>query len=203
MNRCRLRQRCHRRAVAVTENHYLRALAPLGLANHRAPFFAEANSPYAKHSFQLMRPCWSRSLRIGCHAFSKAPCSCRHLSRRQQVLPDGKCWGISLYRAPLLMSHKMPSKQARLGAGSCPPLGDRDGMERSGASFFHWRSEISSPVWYSRFCIKMILYEKRMIMKCLKTSNAEMGTKCGYETTSNMRRRISVGIGLIRDLLGG
>ena len=67
---------------------------------------------------------------------------------------DGKCWGMSLYRAPLLMSQRIPSKHARLGAGSCPPLGDWGGLGRSGASFFHWWSEISSPVWYSRFCIK-------------------------------------------------
>ena len=52
VNRCRFRQRRHRYAVAITENHSLRALSPLGLSDHRAPFFAEANSPSAKHSFQ-------------------------------------------------------------------------------------------------------------------------------------------------------
>ena len=71
----------------------------------------------------------------------------------------------------------MPSKQARLGAGSCPPFADRGGLGRSAASFFHWLSEISSPVCYSRFCIKMIIQEKRMLMKCLNIGNTEKGTK--------------------------
>ena len=64
-----------------------------------------------------------------------------------------------------------------IGAGSCPPLGDRRGLGRSGASFFHFRSEISSPVWYSRFCIKITPKKRRMLMKCLKIGNTEKGTK--------------------------
>jgi len=157
--------------MTITECHYLCTLAPLGLADLCAPFFAGENEPSAKNSSSFSRPFASSMPRMLCQAANRAPCSCHHCKRRQQVLPDGKCLGMSLYLAPLRRSQRRPSRQARLGAGICPPLLERGGSGKRGESFFHRLSDSSCPVVYDRFCIKSQEKQKRMIQKYSISSN--------------------------------
>src|SRR5206468_2950860 len=52
---------CERQAVSIDEEHELAAFAAFGGTNAITPFFAAANVPSAKPSFQLISPCSSLS----------------------------------------------------------------------------------------------------------------------------------------------
>jgi hypothetical protein len=129
-----------RKTRAVDHHHPLRSLAPLGLADPGAPFFAGAKLPSRKASLQLI---WCRSLsspRKVRQIFSQTSCSSQSRNLRQQVEGEGNSSGKSCQRAPLRNIHKMPSSTLRSGAGGRPPRG-RDGRRGSnGRIFSHWAS---------------------------------------------------------------
>jgi len=99
---------CERQAIPVNQDHELAAFAALGGTNAIAPFFAAANVPSAKPSFQLICPrsssCWiNRS-----QAWSQTPLKDHSANRRQQVAYDGK------ERVPVIDA---PATTARIGFG--------------------------------------------------------------------------------------
>jgi len=119
----RVRGACQRYSRAISHHHPLCTLSTLGFSNVFAPFFAGAKLPSMKSSSQLMRPCSLSSSMKACHISRKTPASSHSTNRLQQVLGEGNRSGKSFHRAPLLRTHKMPSKQLRSSARGRPPLG--------------------------------------------------------------------------------
>ena len=115
-----------RKTLAVDHHHPLRSLAPLGLADGAAPFFAGAKLQSRKASLQFI--CWRSfsSPRNVRQIFSQTSCFSQSRSLRQQIEGEGNSSGKSCQRAPLRKIHKMPSSTLRLEAGGRPPRG-RDG----------------------------------------------------------------------------
>jgi hypothetical protein len=109
-----------RKTFTVDQYHPLRALAPLGFPDGRAPFFAGAKLPSRKASSHFNRPSWSSAPSSVRQACSHTPSSSHCLSRRQHVEGEGNWSGKNRHAAPVWRIHKMPSKQARLGAGGRP-----------------------------------------------------------------------------------
>ncbi len=109
-----------RKTLTVDQYHPLRALAPLGFPNCRAPFFAEAKLPSRKVSSHFNSPSWSNPPSNARHACSHTPSSSHCLRRRQQVEGEGNSSGRNRHAAPVWRIHKIPSKQARLGARGRP-----------------------------------------------------------------------------------
>ena len=109
-----------RKTFTVDQYHPLRALAPLGFADGSAPFFAGAKLPSRKASSHFNSPSWSSAPNRARQAFSQTPSSSHCLSRRQQVEGEGNSSGKNRHAAPVWRIHRMPSKQARLGAGGRP-----------------------------------------------------------------------------------
>jgi len=131
----------HRKTFTVDQYHPLRALAPLGFADCGAPFFAGAKLPSRKVSSHLRRPRSSSDPSSVRHAFSQTPCSCHRCNRRQQVDGEGNSSGRKRHAAPVCRTHRMPSKQARLGAGGRPRLSRRRfGLGSKGSINFHCSS---------------------------------------------------------------
>ncbi len=190
----RSRRFCHRDkwcSFSVCQNHYFCTFTFL-FYQLVYPFFEGANVPSAKVSSHFKRPFLSNKARIFCQAWSKTPFSYHNWSRRQHVLPDGRCEGMSLYLAPLRRSHRMPSRQARLGAGSWPPFADRFGSGKSGSSFFHCFSVSSIPILYSFHCFSVssipILYS-RFFIKCssvAKSNVPQMPSLTQYQSFCKM-----------------
>ena len=108
-------------AAAVDQEHDLRALTALGLADAKPPFLAGANVPSAIVSSQRSDFIPSSRCKSRDHACWKMPASVHSLSRRQQVAGDGKCVGKSFQRAPLINTQRIPSRQGRGGMGGRPP----------------------------------------------------------------------------------
>src|SRR5215470_3573365 len=106
-----------RKTFTVDQYHPLRALAPLGFPDGRAPFFAGAKLPSRKASSHFNSPSWSSVPSNLRHAFSHTPSSSHCLSRRQQVEGEGNSSGRKRHAAPVWRIQKRPSKQAGLGAG--------------------------------------------------------------------------------------
>ena len=109
-----------RKTFTVDQYHPLRALAPLGFADGSAPFFAGAKLPSRKASSHFNSPSWSSAPSSARQAWSQTPSSSHCLSRRQQVEGEGNSSGRNRHAAPVCRIHKMPSKQARLGAAGRP-----------------------------------------------------------------------------------
>ena len=134
-----------RKTRAVDHHHPLRPLAPLGLADAGAPFFAGAKLPSRKASLQFICCRSLSSPRKVRQIFSQTSCSSQSRSLRQQVEGEGNSSGKSCQRAPLRKIHKMPSSTLRSGAGGRPPRG-RDGRRGSnGRIFSHWASVSNRP----------------------------------------------------------
>src|SRR5579885_2089878 len=110
-----------RKTFTVDQYHPLRALAPLGFPDGRAPFFPGAKLPSRKVSSHLNNPSSSSPPSSARQASSQMPCSCQVCSRRQQVEGEGNSSGRKRHAAPVCSTHRMPSKQARFGAfcGCC------------------------------------------------------------------------------------
>jgi hypothetical protein len=140
-----------RKTRAVDHHHPLRSLAPLGLADPGAPFFAGAKLPSRKASLQMICCRLLSSPRKVRQIFSQTSCSSQSRNLRQQVEGEGDSSGKSRQRAPLPKTHKMPSSALRSGAGGRPPRG-RDGrLGSNGRSFSHWASvnnpALGMPAW--------------------------------------------------------
>lgn len=142
---CRRQENSQRNTLAISQNHPLCTLAPLGFSHGQAPFFAEAKLPSMKVSSQRSRPRRSSCDSKVRHISSSAPCSSQSCKRRQQVDPLGYCDGRSRHRAPVRNTHKTPSKHARLSAQGRPrPSRRRLSFGKSGSNFFHCLSVIIS-----------------------------------------------------------
>jgi hypothetical protein len=134
-----------RKTRTVEHHHPLRSLAPLGLADGGAPFFAGAILPSRKDSLQFICCRSLSSPRKVRQIFSQTSGSSPSRSLRQQVEGEGNSSGKSCQRAPLRKIHKMPSSTLRSGDGGRPPRG-RDGRWGSnGRIFSHWASVNSRP----------------------------------------------------------
>jgi hypothetical protein len=128
------------KTVAVGEQHCLRSLAALGLANVFTPFFAAENVASAIDSSWLIWPRRSNLRSSRPCTRSQMPDSVHFLCRRQQVDPDGNLFGISDHRAPVRRIQRIPSKQSRAGAGGRPPFGLGLGSGKISDIKFHWSS---------------------------------------------------------------
>ena len=114
-----------RKTLTVDQYHPLRALAPLGFTDRRAPFFAGAKLPSRKVSSHRSRPSSSSAPSSARHACSHTPSSSHCFSRRQQVEGEGNSSGRKRQAAPVCKIHRMPSKHARFGAQGRPRLSRR------------------------------------------------------------------------------
>jgi len=126
-----------RNTLAVDHHHPLRALAPLGLADAFAPFFAGAKLPSTKASDQSNWPFSSSSERKALQASSHTSCSSQSLSLRQQVEGLGYRFGKSAQGAPVRRIHRIPSKTLRLSAQGLPPFLLDFGFGKNFSIFFH------------------------------------------------------------------
>ena len=130
-----------RNTFTVCQYHPLRALAPLGFSDGRAPFLAGARLPSRKVSSQRSSPSSSNPPSSARQASSQTPCSCHACSRRQQVEGEGNSSGKKRHAAPVCRIHRMPSKQARFGAGGRPRLSRRRlGLGNNGSINSHCSS---------------------------------------------------------------
>jgi len=129
-----------RNTLAVDHHHPLRALAPLGFADFRAPFLAGAKLPSRKDSLQSSCSRWFSSARNVRQMVSQTSCSSQSRSLRQQVDGEGNSSGRSHQRAPLRRTHKMPSTTLRSFAGGRPPFGRLGRWGSKGRIFSHWAS---------------------------------------------------------------
>lgn len=119
-------QVCSQRSTrAIDQKHPLRTLAPLGLPDSGAPFFAGAKLPSPKHSSQRTLSASFSSARNARHSASSVPSSSHWRSRRQQVVELPYWGGSAFHGAPVHRIHRMPSKHARGSAGGRPPRGLR------------------------------------------------------------------------------
>src|SRR5271165_3493468 len=114
-----------RKTLTVDQYHPLRALAALGFTDGGAPFFAGAKLPSKKLSSHCSRPSASNPPSRARQASSQMASSCHCCSRRQQVEGEGNSSGRKRQAAPVCEIHRMPSKQARFGAGERPRLSRR------------------------------------------------------------------------------
>src|SRR5579859_2423261 len=134
-----------RNTLAVDHHHPLRALAPLGFSNFRAPFFAGAKLPSRNASLQSSCSRCCSSARNARQMVSQTPRSSQSRSRRQHVAGAGNSSGKSCQRAPLRRIHKIPSSTWRSLAGGLPPCGRRGRFGSKGRIFSHWASVNSRP----------------------------------------------------------
>jgi len=107
---------------AVDQYHPLRSLAPLGLSDRRAPFFAGAKLPSRNVSSHCSSPSPSSAPSNARQASSHTSCSSHCFKRRQQVAGDGYLSGRKRHADPVRSTHKMPSRQSRLEAQGRPRL---------------------------------------------------------------------------------
>jgi hypothetical protein len=107
-----------RSASAVCHCHELRTLAPLGLADGSAPFFAITKVASIKHSLKLSLPRLRKSSANASTMCLNTPLRTHSWKRRWQVWYGGKRLGISCQRAPERKIHRMPfsiCRSSRLG----------------------------------------------------------------------------------------
>jgi hypothetical protein len=111
-----------RKTLTVDQYHPLRALATLGFTDCGAPFLAGAKPPSRKLSSHFNKPSPSSTPSSVRQAFSHTPSSSHCFNRRQQVAGDGYWAGRNRHGAPVLSTHKMPSRQALFEAHGRPRL---------------------------------------------------------------------------------
>ncbi len=131
-----------RQTLSVDNDHDLRAFAPFSLADTQSPFFAEANVPSAITSSQRTRPRPSSLRSNRAHTFWNTPDFVHSFRRRQQVVGEGKSFGRSFQRAPLLRIQTIPSRQGREGIRGRPPAGEGRSSANNSAIKSHCSSVI-------------------------------------------------------------
>src|SRR5215467_6732316 len=134
-----------RKTLAVDHHHPLRALAPLGFSDFRAPFFAGAKLPSRNASLQLSCSRSLSSARNARQMVSQTPCSSQSRSRRQQVDGEGNSSGRSCQRAPLRKIQRIPSRTLRSFAAGRPPRRDLRTRGNRGRICSHWASVSNRP----------------------------------------------------------
>ena len=110
----RVQGHSQRNTLAVCHHHKLRTLAPLGFADFGPPFLAGIKLPSIKHSLQSMHLFLSNLFIKTRQIFNQIPFPSQSFNLRQQVLGLGYLSGKSFHRAPVLKTHKIPSKTSRL-----------------------------------------------------------------------------------------
>ena len=118
----RVQVNSERSTLAINQNHKLRSLPALGLADFEPPFLALKKVPSRKHSSQRTCPrslSWARKVR---QSFSSVPSLVQRPSRRWTVLFFPYRGGNSLHWAPVQRIQRMPSKHSRSSAQGRPPL---------------------------------------------------------------------------------
>ena len=153
-----------RKTLTVDQYHPLRALAPLGFADRRAPFFAGAKLPSRKVSSHFSRPSSSSAPSSVRHAFSQTPSSSHCWSRRQQVEGEGNSSGKNRHAAPVCRIHRMPSKHARFVVQGRPRLSCR---RLGGGSMGSTNSHCSSVNSFCRFFMAEVHQLTRLTSKYL------------------------------------
>jgi hypothetical protein len=127
-----------RQALAIGNDHHLRALADFGLADAAPPCFAGTKLPSRKawaHSSWL----WASSrLRSARHTRSQVPSCDPACRRRQQVVGAPYSRGTSSQAPPVLSTCTMPLTVRRSSARRRP--GPGFGVGSSGAMMVHWSS---------------------------------------------------------------
>jgi hypothetical protein len=112
-------------ALAIGDNHYLRALADFGLADAGPPVFAGAKLPSRKacvHSTLSWASSWLRSVR---QRRSHVPSAVQAWKRRQQVVGEPYVRGTSSHVQPVFSTKRIPftvrrsSARLRPGPGCC------------------------------------------------------------------------------------
>ena len=91
-------------------------------------------------SFHLSVPCSSSVSRKAIHRSSRTPSSSHSTSRRQHVLAEGNPSGRSRQRAPVLRTHKIPSRHSRSPARGRPPFREASFTGRYGLILSHCQS---------------------------------------------------------------
>jgi hypothetical protein len=134
-----------RNTLAVDHHHPLRALAPLGFSDFRAPFFAGAKLPSRNDSLQSSCLRSFSSAKKARQMVSQICCSSQSRSRLQQVAGEGNSSGKSCQRAPLRKTQSIPSRTLRSFARGRPPCRDLRGFGSKGAIFSHWASVSRRP----------------------------------------------------------
>jgi hypothetical protein len=134
-----------RNTLAVDHHHPLRALAPLGFSDFRAPFFAGAKLPSRNDSLQSSCSRSFSSAKKARQMVSQICCSSQSRSRRQQVAGEGNSSGKSCQRAPLRKIQSMPSRTLRSFALGRPPYRDLRCFGSKGAICSHWASVSRRP----------------------------------------------------------
>ena len=129
-----------RNTRAVDHHHPLRPLAPLGVSDSTAPFFAGAKLPSRNASLHCSCRRSFNSLRNARQILSQTPCSSQPRSRRQQVEGCGYFSGRSCQRAPLRRIHSIPSNTRRFSIHGRPPRRGFGSFGSKGAIFFHCTS---------------------------------------------------------------
>ena len=125
----------------VCNHHDLCTLAPLGLSDAIAPFFATTKVPSMKHSRRSMPPRSSKSAAKACSTASSTPERTHAWKRRWHVWYGGYRLGKSIQGAPVLSIHKMPSSTSRLLRQGLPlPSSRRGGCGISGSKIAHCSS---------------------------------------------------------------
>jgi hypothetical protein len=104
------------KTAAVSQYHPLRSVAPLGLSNCRAPLVAGAKLSSRNISSRYGRPSRSSAPSSGRHTSSHTSCFSHCFNHRQQVVGDGYLPGRKRHADPVCSTHKMPSRQSRLGS---------------------------------------------------------------------------------------
>ena len=137
---CRVKLLSQRNTLAVDHHHPLRALAPLGFSDFRAPFLAGAKLPSKNDSLQSSCSRSFSSARNARQMVSQIPCSSQSRRRRQHVAGEGNSPGRSHQRAPLRRIHKIPSSTLRSFAVGRPPFGRLGRWGSKGRIFSHWAS---------------------------------------------------------------
>lgn len=117
------RRRVHAewKTSSVCNNHELRTLAPLGLSDLWAPFFANTNVPSIKHSERLIWPTSSRCCASASSMCRSTPFLTQRENRRKHVVPEGNRSGKSHQAAPVRSTQRIPFMTARLLCNSGRP----------------------------------------------------------------------------------
>jgi hypothetical protein len=125
----------------VCNHHDLCTLAPLGLSDALAPFFATTKVPSMKHSDRSIFPRSSRSRAKACSSPSSTPERTHAWKRRWHVWYGGYLGGKSIQGAPVRSTHRMPSSTSRLlRQGRSLPSSRRGGSGISGCKTAHCSS---------------------------------------------------------------
>jgi hypothetical protein len=129
---------------SVCNHHDLCTLAPLGLSNAAAPFFATTKVPSMKHSDKSMSARSSKSRANACSTLSSTPERTHCWYRRWHVWYGGYLGGKSIQGAPVRSIQRMPSSTSLLLRQGLPrpilPSARRGGFGISGSKTAHCSS---------------------------------------------------------------